>query len=284
MIIGVTGATSGVGSAVIAQVARSGNTAVRLERVSRSPTSRHYDLNASVSPALLDGLDAVVHLAWQWHTTSGAARDPNTLGGERLAQACAIAGTRPVLLSTFSAFAASTSAYGAAQVAVEHSFREAGGTALRAGLVWGGTPSGMAVTLTRLAQLPQIYPHLSPDPALRHSEVAVLAAKLVNAAHDGDRVISRAASDERVRLSAIFHAARGRRSRAHLRVPVPALLLVARSAERLKLNLPFCSVSLASLSESVNDISTPGMQSVGDFPGNADFLRWLTRHGRTRGG
>lgn len=41
---------------------------------------------------------------------------------------------------------------------------------------------------------------------------------------------------------------------------------------------------LASLSESAEDNSTPEMQSVGNFPGRADFLRWLTHQGRTPGG
>ena len=72
-------------------------------------------------------------------------------------------GTRPVLISSMSAYPGTAQIYGRAKLASESDFLLAGGEAVRLGLVWGGAAGGMIGTLTRLSGLP-IVPRLGGGP------------------------------------------------------------------------------------------------------------------------
>ena len=143
MIVGVTGATSRIGELTIGAVRAAGHHPVAFVRNPRNSDERKLDLKEPIAESILEGIDALIHVAWSWDSSPGWRSDPNRIGGAELARACVSSGVRPVLLSTYSVFAASSSAYGAAKRDVESEFIAAHGVALRAGLIWGGTPSGM---------------------------------------------------------------------------------------------------------------------------------------------
>lgn len=276
MIIGVTGATSGIGRETVRVLRARGHTAVPLVRSPDGPDERRFDLTSQVTSDLLDGLDGLIHLSWSWDEQRTDRPDVNLEAGRALARACANTGMRPVLLSTYSARAAATSAYGRSKAALEGTFSEAGGVSLRAGLVWGGEPLAMVATLMRLARLPVVCPHLSPDPLLHHSARAVLAGALADQA-TGDRTDSGvllAASPEGVMLSEIFHAAGGAR-RLHVPIATGPLLAGATTARRLRAPLPFRVDSLRSV---LSCAAAPeaAMPRIEGFPGAVSFLAWIS--------
>ena len=276
MIIGVTGATSTIGEATVAAIERMKHHAVRLVRTPRSPSDRHYDLGQPIHPETLTGVDAVIHLAWDWRPAARESLDPNVEAGRRLVRACVVVGARPVLLSTYSTFSADTSVYGTAKASLEAEFRADGGTALRAGLIWGNQPSGMVSTVLRIARLPLACPHLTPDPTLHHSEIRTLAARLVEATTTVDSETVLAASAEAVRLSEIVHSARRRGTSVHVTIPTRALLAAARSGERLGVPLPFRSDSLP-VADDTNEraVMSSTLCRLDGFPGREAFLGWI---------
>ncbi len=127
--------------------------------LSRSPVAgyenRPYELAAPVADELLHDADAVIHCAYDLSLTdSQAIATRNVEGAASLARAADRTGTRPLLVSSMSAYPGTTQIYGRAKLAAESAFLQAGGEAVRPGLVWGGAEGGMIGTLKRLASLP----------------------------------------------------------------------------------------------------------------------------------
>lgn len=273
MIVGVTGASSGIGARVIRALRLQGHTAITLGRHAGAE-ERPYDLGRPVDDAAVRGLDAVIHLAWSW-SESRPGSSFNVDAGTALAEACGREGVRPVLLSTFSAFSAATSQYGASKAAVEDAVTRVGGTSLRAGLIWGGSPSGIVATLATLASVPLLRPRLLPDPTMRHSERDALAAALVSAADPQSAPGTRlAASHEGVRLSSLLDALRGTRRGVPLPVPVRPVRFAASAAERLRIPLPFRADSLAALAPSPDVAAPLALGWEEGFPGTGALLEW----------
>lgn len=272
MKIAVTGASSGVGRAVIDAVVAAGHEPIPLGRhpSTLGESARKYDVERPISADLLSGTSAVIHLAWSW----GEDQSTNVRAGDSLAAAAADEGARMVLLSTFSTFSAATSAYGAAKLQVESAARSTGGSSLRSGLIWGGDQlSGMLATLSRLARLPAFSPRLLPDPLMYLTDRTPLAQELVAAAVD-DRLPSTllAASPDPVRLSTVMNELRRGRGRIVIPAPIAAVQVFSRAATALRIPLPFRPDSLASL-EARPPKGIP-FDWVGDHHNTAEFLAW----------
>ncbi|MFT4264891.1 MAG: hypothetical protein QM572_16020 [Nocardioides sp.] len=267
--IGITGFTSGIGRAVVAEAVARGHEVVRLGR--GASADRGYDLAAPEATGSVDGLDAVVHLAWSW-----SEAELNVPAGERLVRACAAADVRPVLLSTFSAFAEG-SRYGADKSLLERRVAGVGGASVRAGLVWGAEPSGIVATLLRLAGAPVLAPRLRPDPALYHTSLARLARALVAEAAGADEAtgsVALAAYPVPVMLSTLLDGLRAGPGLA-LPVPIRSATAVARAAERLRLPLPVRSDSLAALGPGVDGaLAASTLPWLDGFEPTEQFLRW----------
>jgi nucleoside-diphosphate-sugar epimerase len=270
-VIGVTGASSGIGRAVLETAQARGLDAVALGR-SQDSNIRPYDLSTPLPVASLTGLQAVIHLAWSW----AADGRQNVHAGRELAGACQALGIRPVLLSTFSAFAAASSQYGADKAALETTFTESGGAALRAGLIWGGRPAGMVATLSKLSRLPIAAARLLPDPQMYHSHERDLASALLQAAlGEKPRDVVLAASREPVSLALLMKQLRGCKVGITVPVPTRGLAGAARGLESLRVRLPFRADSIASLERPPG----PGLSSEESvwglsFHGSAAFLEW----------
>jgi hypothetical protein len=79
-MIGVTGASSEIGRGVLQAAQSLGVEAVPIGR-SGGPGTRFYDLREPIPDELLDGVQAIVHLAWAWRE----APEINIEAGKRLA-------------------------------------------------------------------------------------------------------------------------------------------------------------------------------------------------------
>ena len=275
MRIGVTGLSSEIGRAVETYAVAAGHA---VEGMGRRPGYRSFDATRDIDPSCLDGLDGVIHLAWdrepQSHWSVGA--DRNVMASAGLFAVCSNAGIPGVLLSSSSAGQPNKSRYGAAKLASEKAATEYGFPSLRAGLIWGGGLPPILQTLQRLAALPAILPLPSPGMVLDHNHESHVASSLLRAlvsGDGGDRVRS-LASPEFVTSTEILQAFRG--SHRTLRVPVPASL-AARTARKLRDTGILSSPRLDSVA--LLDTTSKELQFDPEYPeawGRQAFLSWLT--------
>jgi nucleoside-diphosphate-sugar epimerase len=161
--VAITGATGYVGSVLVDAFLAAGWTVVALTRQAsvetRSAlTTRPYNLRTSVPDGTLDGVDVLIHAAYDLRAVKS---DPvwatNVVGTQLLVDAAAKAGVaRMVLVSSMSAFDGTRQTYGQAKLACEAAFLANGGAAVRLGLVIGPRSEGMSGALRRIARLPVV--------------------------------------------------------------------------------------------------------------------------------
>lgn len=160
----VTGAYGYLGSLFRGRMEEAGWTTTALTRTPKSGDSAaRWSLDAPPPEDLLDSCDALVHCAYDFEPR---AREDvwalNVAGSGRLLDAAAKAGVgRILVVSSMSAYEGTGQIYGQAKLAIERATFDAGGIAIRPGLVWGDDPRGMAGTLRRLTRLP-VLPDLGP--------------------------------------------------------------------------------------------------------------------------
>jgi nucleoside-diphosphate-sugar epimerase len=191
----------------------------------------------------LDGVDALVHAAWDFRARTAAEIERvNVAGSRRLLEAAA--GRRIVFVSTLSAFPGARSLYGRAKLAVEEAARAAGGAVVRPGLVWGEPGGSLFASLGRLARLPvlPIFSDRALHPA-HEDDVAALVVSLLDAEPPAEPVV--AAADQPLTLAQILRALNPRIRT----VPVPwhAVWAPLRALEAAGLDPPFRSDSVLSL-------------------------------------
>jgi len=157
-VVAITGATGYVGGVLAERFAAQGFAVAPLVRApgSAGSTARRYDLGQPLPPGALDGVDVLVHGAWDlkargqtevWHT--------NVDGTTRLLEAARRAGVKRVLfLSSMSAYPGTVQLYGLSKLAAEDAVLSGGGSVVRLGLVYGPRAGGMAGALAGLARLP----------------------------------------------------------------------------------------------------------------------------------
>jgi nucleoside-diphosphate-sugar epimerase len=157
MNIGVTGAGGYIGSRLVSALRAGGHNVVALGRrplTSQVAEWRHYDLEKPLDKHVLEGLEAVVHCAWDMRVHSRTLIERiNVRGVQRLAEAANSTGTQIFLASSMSASPGTEQLYGQAKLRCEEVVGEAGGYSIRLGLVYGEVPGGMFGALCRLARL-----------------------------------------------------------------------------------------------------------------------------------
>ena len=163
-LVAVTGATGYLGSVLVDAFGAAGYAVRRLVRTPLPGSEdRFFDLRCAGQTDLLDGVDLLVHCAYDMSLTKRAdIWESNVFGTQALFdQAVATGVERTIALSSMSAYAGTRQLYGRAKLAMEVAARARGLSVVRPGLVYGPRWGGMAGTLRRLARLP-VLPDFGP--------------------------------------------------------------------------------------------------------------------------
>lgn len=240
---GVTGAAGYVGSVIVRAFRERGVRVVEFCRGSLPPgsTVRPFDLRRPIAPAALEGLDALVHCAYDFAPGRWPEiREVNVEGTRRLFRAAFEAGARRLLLiSTISAFPGCRSLYGRAKLEMEALASEFGAIVVRPGLVYGKKPGGILGSLDKLLRIPWAVPIVGSGNAIQYTaheeDLGRLVVRLVMeapASREGPIVAACERGYTLRRIMAARIEARGRRARF---ICVPACLVTAalRAAEQV---------------------------------------------------
>jgi NAD(P)-dependent dehydrogenase (short-subunit alcohol dehydrogenase family) len=274
--IAITGVTSDIGIQVAREAKRQGHEVVRLVR-HPGKDEIMFDLSQHFDPRSLDGVDAVIHLAWQWSPPGYEYRRTNVDGSRRLFDAALAKQVPVVLLSTFSAFTKDDSEYAKCKRALEYDLRDSPNVSVRAGLIWGSSLSGITKTISKIAKVKIICPHLAPDPLVYPSHAVSLARLLVSSATVyPNQPVLWAARPEAVRLSDVVHAVRQNSSGPHISFPIRLIKAAAAVGAALHVPLPIRPDSLdGGLRWGDVPVEQSGTPFAGDMPSNDEFLRWM---------
>jgi nucleoside-diphosphate-sugar epimerase len=137
---------------------RRGVRTLDLVRAPQEHAARRFRLDDEPDPALLDGIDVLIHCAYDMtlRTRSDIHR-VNVEGTRRLLELAETSGVRrTIVLSSMSAWSGTTQLYGRAKLEIEELSLAHGAVPIRPGLVYGRESGGMMGTLRRLAGLPVI--------------------------------------------------------------------------------------------------------------------------------
>lgn len=281
-MIAVTGSNGYVGGRILRYLRANGVEAIGLVRrpAPGDLSARRYALAEPLEDSLLEGIDTVIHAAYDASQRGDAIRAVNVSGSLPLLNGLAARGARMVMISSMSAFVGAPSLYGRAKLALERAVIERNGVVLRPGLVFGSAAGGMFGTmvgmLSKSVPAPMIgngRQRLFVTHDERLSELALAIA--VGRSNPGYPVF--AAHEAPTTLREIVEqiaAARGRRLWA---VPLsPLLVRISLSClEKAGLNPPFRSDSVRSLLSPMplDQLSSLERPSV-EFPPLAPKL-WL---------
>jgi nucleoside-diphosphate-sugar epimerase len=260
--VGITGAAGYLGSVLADRFAQDGWQVVALTR--RPPDAgglawRRYELDAPLEAGLLDGLDLLVHAAYDRSPRQAQdERRVNVEGSRRLLEAAAAHPVgRTIVISSMSAYEGTTQEYGRAKLEVERiAFALDGCTiVVRPGLVYGPRAGGMAGALRRLLRVP-LVPVVGGDSLLFTVHEDDLAATVVAlAGHEPPPTVPVGiAHPQAVPFRDVLaELARqdGRRPRL-VAVPWRPVLGAMRVAERLPVALPIRADSLLGLVRPAN--------------------------------
>lgn len=157
----ISGASGYVGGAIADAFKIAGWTV----RAPGPETGKKWRMPDEPDPSAFDGVDALVHAAWDMRPRDAvAANHTNVAGSQKLlrtAVKCGIA--KPVFISSMSSYENCHSLYGRMKFAVEKDFLAAGGVVVRPGLVYGAASGGMVGKLLRLVRMLPLLPVPCPD-------------------------------------------------------------------------------------------------------------------------
>jgi len=158
-VAAVTGGNGYVGTIIVEGLAAAGFTVRRLIRRPEPETSdRPYDIEAGCAPGALDGVDVLVHCAYDFSVRSRAAVWRTNVAGTRtlLDQAVACDVSRTIVVSSMSAYPGTDQIYGRSKLATELDAFSRDMSVIRPGLVYGPGWGGMAGSLRTLVSLPVV--------------------------------------------------------------------------------------------------------------------------------
>jgi nucleoside-diphosphate-sugar epimerase len=252
-IAAISGAGGYLGSLLTTAFELAGFT---IRRLVRNPlpgdSDRFFDLGSDLTPDALDGVDVLVHCAYDMRKiTRTDIWDTNVFGTAALFDAAATCGVRrTIAVSSMSAYAGTRQLYGRAKLETEAAALGRGMVVIRPGLVYGPAWGGMAGTLRRLATLP-VLPDFGVEArqfTVREDEFASAVVALALTDSPPDRPVG-IAHPESVRFTRLLTAfsdhAEGRPR--FLPVPPMAAYGALRAAELLSLKLPVRADSLLGL-------------------------------------
>jgi nucleoside-diphosphate-sugar epimerase len=253
-VVAITGANGYLGSVLVAAFGSAGFSVIRMVRNPTPGSSdRKFDLNSVNVSDSLEGIDVLVHCAYDLTLTSRTEIwQTNVLGSTALFDRAISSGVaRTIMLSSMSAYRGTGQLYGRAKLATELAAMNRDMCVVRPGLVYGSGPGGMAGTLRRLSSLP-----LLPDFGQRARQFTVHEDDLANAVvavAKADRppaVPMGIAHPDPVHFADLLSAfaADAGRARPHF-VPTPPMLVyrALQAIELLPITLPVRADSLLGL-------------------------------------
>jgi nucleoside-diphosphate-sugar epimerase len=281
-MIAVTGANGYAGGRILAHLRASGVETIALVRrpAPNDERARRYALAQPLDASLLDGVETVVHAAYDLSRRGEEVRTVNCEGSLPLLDGLAAKGGRVVLISSLSAFDGARSQYGRAKLELEHAVLQRGGAVLRPGLVFGVDAGGlfgaMARAISRRALTPMVGGgrqrlFVTHDEPLCELVAAIVAGRVV-----ADRPLFAAHEVPTTMRAIALQIARTRGRRLTVIPLAPSLAYVGlRSGELVGLPLPFRSDSLRSLGNPIplDQVAALGRAPVA-FPPLSDDL-WV---------
>jgi nucleoside-diphosphate-sugar epimerase len=273
----VTGTSGYVGSRVARRLAAAGWQVRALTRTRAQGADWaqvHFALGEEVPPTALAGVDALVHVAYDFAPTRWREIwAVNVEGSRRLLAAAHAAGVqRIVTMSTTAAFPGCSSLYGRAKLEIELAALEAGAAAIRPGLVWG--PQGAAMfgalqgALARLPIVPQPVPRELVLNLVHEDDLAALVQGILERWPAGSGRLYVAASARTLAFSELLRSLTPRAGRRPLvvRLPWRAVWAGLRTLEALGVPPPFSSdnlVSIAAIDRDPLGRATDGVERYG---------------------
>lgn len=258
-ICAITGTSGYVGSRVTNHLASAGWEVRALSRSGGGKkhsgfTQVHFELGGDLTPQALDGVDALVHLAYDFSATRWAdIKRVNIEGSRRLFAAVREAGVdRIVFVSTIAAFPGARSLYGSAKLEIERAAMDAGATIIRPGLVWGSQGAAMFGALQRAVERLPIVPLFVParlELSLVHeNDLAVLVERLLDSFPEASGKLFVAASSQPLAFVELLRslARRVGKRRRFVRLPWTVVWFGLRTLEAVGAKPPFRSDSLVS--------------------------------------
>jgi nucleoside-diphosphate-sugar epimerase len=277
-IAAVTGARGYVGRIVSRALAAAGFDVIGLvRRPAAGSGDRLYDLRGDPDANLLDGVDTLIHCAYDFTVTSEAdIWAVNVVGTRRLLEAVAASGVRrSILVSSMSAYPGTGQLYGRAKLDTERIALDLGMAVVRLGLVYGPGWGGMAGSLKKMADLPVVpvvgaksYQYTVHEEDLAEAFIVLArASKLPN-------IPLGLANPEPVPFGLLMQriaAAAGRPRFCLIPLPWQALYVALWLGERTPVKLPFRADSLLGLVR-----PAPGVSGAEDVRGLGIWLRPFT--------
>jgi nucleoside-diphosphate-sugar epimerase len=262
----VSGASGYVGSRIanhLADVGWAVRALCRTQPGAGSPHLSHvpFELTTGAPPDALEGVDTLVHAAYDFsHTRWSDIARVNIAGSRLLFTAAQEAGVdRIVCISTVAAFPGTRSMYGRAKLEIERLAMEIGATVIRPGLVWG--PQGAAIlgalqaAVERLPVVPLVAPPRLELTLVHEHDLALLVERLIDGWPEaGERLFVAAAGNTLTFVSLLRSlAAEVGERRYFLPVPWRLAWLGLRALETVGVTPPFRSDSLLSLVHTDSD-------------------------------
>jgi NADH dehydrogenase len=241
----VTGVTGFVGSHIAADLCRRGHRVIGSTsgdaglRLGIPGVERVFVLNLQdqVDPAIVRGVDAVIHCAWDLRPGTGAF---NVTGTQRLVDAARRAGAiHQLFISTCSAHPAAVTEYGKTKLAVQQWMLDGRHAVARLGVTIGrgGIYRRMFDTLAQHRVVPLIDGGRGLVPIVG---IADLLQALAAIAEEGRTGLFNLFNPELVPLRDLMFEIRSLAPRRAMLVPVPASVLLAPLwlARKIGVNLP----------------------------------------------
>jgi nucleoside-diphosphate-sugar epimerase len=261
-VVAVTGAHGYVGGIVSRALAGAGFDVLGLVRQPAAGSAdRPYDLRDDPVSSLMNGVDALVHCAYDFTVTSEAdIWAVNVLGTRRLLEAAAARGVkRTILVSSMSAYPGTHQLYGRAKLETEQIALDLGLAVVRLGLVYGPGWGGMAGSLKRMTDLPvvPIVAAKSYQYTVHEEDLGYAFVTLARASKLPDIPLG-LANPEPVPFRVLMERIATEAGRPHFRsMPLPWRPLYAALwlGERTPLKLPFRADSLLGLVRPAPNVS-----------------------------
>jgi nucleoside-diphosphate-sugar epimerase len=253
--VGITGAGGYLGSALDASLRSHGIDVVHYRRSAATSLQandvRHFELGQRPEPGAFAGVTCLVHAAWDLRETNQRRNwECNVEGSKRLLSAALDDGVkRFIFVSSMSAYFGTRQDYGIAKLAVERAVLEAQQLVVRPGLVYGGAPGGMVLTLSKLARLPVIPVFRDARLFTAHVDDIVAALEKLALLPEMPSSVLGLANESSTPFPTLMRALATAVGSKSPTVPVPwhPLLLSLQAAEKIGVPLPVRSDSLLGL-------------------------------------